>query len=486
MPDPRLTLDAETMRTMGYRTVDALVEMLCDESVPALRRATPAEMAARVAPEAPAAGRDFDAILGDLRETVLPYMSRLDHPGYFAFIPACGTWPGALGDLIASALNIYAGSWMESAGPSRLELVVMDWFKDWIGYPSDAAGLLLSGGSAANLTALACAREAQPPIRRGREVLYVCDQAHSSVGRAARVLGLRPAQVRVVASDARHGMRLDALAAAIEADVRAGRRPLAVVASAGSTSTGAVDDLPGIAALCREHDAWLHVDGAYGAFAALTDRGRAALRGLDLADSVTLDPHKWLYQPFECGGLLVRDGALLRRAFEVVPDYLRDAAVRDAEVNFCDLGLQLSRGCRALKVWCSLQFFGLDAFRAAIDRCLDLAAGAERHVRQHPELELLSPAQLGIVCFRRRGFPGDDEDEVAERNAKLVSAFAATGEGLVSSTRLRGRYAVRLCVMNHTSTARNVTRVLDWFAEAPLPACARRAEDPAPRAALAA
>lgn len=466
--DP-LALDAETMRALGHRTVDALVDMLCDPATPALRRATPEEMARRVPPEAPPGPRDFDALLGELREQVFPYMSRLDHPGYFAFIPACGTWPGALGDLLASALNIYAGSWMEAAGPSHLELIVLDWFKDWVGYPSEAAGVLVSGGSAANITALACARDALLGSMTDRMVAYVSDQAHSSVARAARLLGFRSDQVRVLPSDERQRMRPDALAAAIDADARAGREPLFVLAAAGSTNTGAVDPLPELAELCRARGAWLHVDGAYGAFAALTDRGREALRGIELADSITLDPHKWLYQPFECGALLVRDGRLLSRAFAISPDYLKDATVEAGEVNFCDLGLQLSRSTRALKVWLSVQYFGLDAFRTAVDRCLDLAVHAEGRVAAHPELELMSPASLGIVCFRRRARPGESEDETARRNAALVADFEATGQGLVSSTRLRGHYAIRLCVMNHTSGAHDVDRVLDWFAGAPEP-----------------
>jgi glutamate/tyrosine decarboxylase-like PLP-dependent enzyme len=467
------------MRGLGHRTVDALVDMIVDPGTPALRRATPGEMARRVDGERSEGPRDFDALLEELRTDVFPFMSRLDHPGYFAFVPACGTWPGALGDFLAAGLNIYAGSWMEAAGPSRVELVVLDWFKDWIGYPRAAAGVLTSGGSAANMTALACAREALLGAMTDRVVVYVADQAHSSVARAARLLGLRSDQVRVLPTDERQRMRPDALAAAIDADAAAGREPLFVAAAAGSTNTGAVDPLPEIAAICRERGAWLHVDGAYGAFATLCERGAEALRGIELADSVTLDPHKWLYQPFECGALLVRDGSLLRRAFEIVPDYLKDAAVETDEVNFCDLGLQLSRSSRAIKIWLSIRYFGLGAFRESVDRCFDLALHGERHVQQRAELEVMCPASLGIFCFRRRGEDGESEDEIARRNAALVSAFEATGQGLVSSTRLRGRYAIRLCAMNHTSAAGDVERVLDWFAEAEPPGAEPDAADKA-------
>jgi aromatic-L-amino-acid/L-tryptophan decarboxylase len=234
-----------------------------------------------------------------------------------------------------------------------------------------------------------------------------------------------------------------------------------VSASGGATNTGVVDPLDELADVCRAHGVWLHVDAAYGGFAALTERGRAALRGIGRADSIALDPHKWLYQPIECGALLVRQGAQLRRAFEIVPDYLKDAEVAEGEVNFADLGLQLTRGWRALKIWLSIQTLGLDAFRTAIDCSLDLAVLAQAHIEATPELELLSPARLGIVCFRRR------LDEA--RNAALVARLEATGEAFVSSTRLHGEYAIRLCVLNHTSTAADVEWVLDWFAHADVP-----------------
>ncbi|MDX6706483.1 MAG: aromatic-L-amino-acid/L-tryptophan decarboxylase [Solirubrobacteraceae bacterium] len=463
-----LALDAETMRAVGHQTVDMLVDMLCDAQAPALIRASPQEMARRVDAAAPEQPRPFPELLDQLRNDVLPFMSRLQHPRYFAYIPTCGTFPGALGDLIDSALGVDVGSWTQSAGPSRLELVVLDWFKDWIGYPPEAAGILVSGGSAANMTALACAREALLGPMTDRVVAYVSDQTHSSLARAARALGFRPEQVRVLPTDDRYRLTPETVAAAMDADAAAGLQPLLVTAAAGSTSTGAVDHLAGLAEVCRERGAWLHVDAAYGGFAALTERGRAQLAGIELADSVTLDPHKWLYQPIECGSLLVRDGALLTRAFEITPDYLADTMV-EQEVNFADRGLQLTRSGRGLKLWLSIGHFGLSAFRRAIDRSLDLALLAQRHVEESDELQLMSPAQLGVLCFRRN-VPGADEDEIAQVNGALVQRYGASGDGLVSSTRLRGVYAIRLCVMNHTSTEDDVRKVLDWFVQAPRPA----------------
>ena len=481
--DP-LEVDPETMRLLGYQVVDWLVDRAQGRrDEPVIRRASSADMARRVPGTAPGSGQDLDEILRHLGEDVLPFRSRIDHPRYLAYVPGEGTWPGALGDLIASTYNIDVGNWMESAGPSRLETVVLRWFADWIGYPAESAGVLVSGGSAANLTAMACAREALVGAMSGELVAYVSEQGHSSLARAARVLGFGPEQVRVLPVDDTFRMRTDALEAAITADLAAGRRPLVVLAVAGTTNTGAVDDLPELAQVCGRYGVWLHVDGAYGAFAALTERGREALAGLELADSVTLDPHKWLYQPFECGALLVRRGHLLKEAFEIHPSYLQDTTARDGATNYADHGLQLTRMSRALKIWMSLQYFGVDAFAAAIDRAMDLAEHAQRVIEAAPDLELLAPATLGIVGFRRHPPGRDDEEDLECANATLITDLAESGEGLVSSTRLRGRYAIRLCVLNHGTTTSDVDRVLDWLQTATFPHAAQAAS-PATDAAV--
>ena len=468
--DP-LEVDAETMRRLGYQVIDWLVERATGrDAEPVIVRATPEEMARRIPAAAPRSGSDLSSILEHLGTDVLPFRSRIDHPRYLAYVPGEGTWPGALGDLIAATYNIDVGNWMESAGPSQLEATVLRWFAEWIGYPPEAQGVLVSGGSAANLTAMACAREALVGAMRDDVVAYVSEQGHSSLARGARVLGFGPRQVRVLPVDEQHRMRVDALAAAVDADLASGLRPLIVLAVAGTTNTGSVDDLPALARICRERGIWLHVDGAYGAFAALTARGRQALAGIELADSVTLDPHKWLYQPFECGAVLVREGHLLREAFEIHPTYLQDTRANDGEVNFAENGLQLTRMSRAVKLWTSISYFGVDAFTAAIDRAMELAERAQDYVARSRELELLSPATLGIVCLRRHPGGRDDERDLERINAHLVSGLAESGEGLVSSTRLVGRYAVRVCVLNHSTSRDDVERVLRWLEDAPLPA----------------
>ncbi|MDX6533403.1 MAG: hypothetical protein QOF68_1147 [Gaiellales bacterium] len=462
-PDQRspLALDAEEMRRQGYRAVDMLVDRLTGDPGPVVRSASQDELRRRLESPPPEHPVAFDEVLADLERDVLPFVARLSHPGYLAFIPGEGTWPGALGDLIASALNVDTCWWLGAAGPTVLELVVIDWFKQWVGYPPEASGLLVSGGSAANITALACARESLLGPMDDSAVAYMSDQTHSSVARAARVLGFRPDQVRIIPSDQQMRMRTDALRGAIDHDLAAGRRPLAVIANAGATGAGAIDPFAELAEICREHDTWLHIDAAYGGFAVLSERGKAALAGIELADSISLDPHKWLYQPIEAGALLVRDGSRLRDAFEISPDYLKEVQAVSREVNFSDLGIQLTRTCRAIKLWVSLRTLGVSAFREAIDTCLDLAQAAQQRIERSQSLELMTPASLGVVTFRRRPGGIDDEETLDRVNAELVDQLEAGGEVFVSTTRVRGRLAVRLCILNHSTSMSEVDRAIE-------------------------
>ena len=464
--DP-LALSPERMREMGYAVVDMLVARIAalrDE--PVLQTDTLVAMRDRLGDGPANAGpTDFDALLARHDRDVLPVVCHFDHTRFFGYIPGAGTWPAALGDLIAAATNIDAGSWREAVGPSTLELVVLDWFRDWIEYPESAAGVLVGGGSAANLTAIACAREALIGPMSPRIVMYTSDQTHSSVARAARHLGFRPDQLRVLPTDDAFRLRPRDVAAAIDADLAADRLPFLVSANAGTTNTGAVDPIGELAVVCHDRGVWLHVDGAYGAFAVLTERGRAQMPDLGVADSVTLDPHKWLAMPFEVGCLVVREGRLLERAFELHPEYLQEGGEHTG-VNFADRGLQLTRASRAIKVWLAIETFGLDAFRATIDRAIDQTLAAQARIEADPRLELVTPASLGVVTFRRRGQAGESALATDRRNEAIVQSLAAGGEVLVTSTTIRGRYAIRLCVLNHTTTSDDVGFAVDRVADA--------------------
>ena len=402
---------------------------------PPIRTGTPAELDALLREPPPEAPGDVDAALDLLAGEVLTRMQHGDHPRFFARVPSPSNGVSALGDALAAGFNAFAGSWAGGSGPAALELVVLDWLRELCGLAPGTEGILVSGGSVAALTALAAARHESPG-----DVAYVSDQTHASNTRALRILGVP--HIRVLPSD--DGFRLPpaALRAALADDRAAGLTPFCVIATAGTTNTGAVDPLGELADLCAGEGLWLHVDGAYGAPAALTGRGRALLAGAERADSLSLDPHKWLFQPYEAGCLLVRRPGALQRTFAMAPEYLRD--VLGDEVNFRDRGPQLSRGARAIKLWLSFKAFGVAAIRAGIERGMELAERAEAALEAAGGWEIVTPAQLAIVTFRAEG--GDAV------NAALTQRAVADGYAAPSSTVLRGRTVLRLCTINPRTT----------------------------------
>ncbi|HEY0021964.1 MAG TPA: aminotransferase class V-fold PLP-dependent enzyme [Longimicrobium sp.] len=462
-----LELSPDEMRALGYRAVDMMVAHLAalpDE--PVFGTATRAEMEARLREPPPAEGRGWEAVLQRVGDEVFPPMTHLTHPRFFAYVPGPSNFVGAIADALASGFNPFVGAWAMSPGAAQVELVTADWLREALGMPSTAGGLFVSGGSMANLTALAVARHKRLGDDASRGVIYCSDQTHTAVDRGARVLGFRPDQVRKLAPDEQYRLDVDDLAAAMDADAAAGLQPFCVVANAGTTSTGAVDPLAEIAELCRARGVWMHVDGAYGAAAALTDEGRAALHGIGEADSVALDAHKWLFQPVECGCVLVRQAEDLKDTFRIVPAYLRDNDLSAEEVNFRDWGVQLTRGFRALKLWMTIQVFGMDAIRQAIARGMRLAEVAEEEIRSLADWEIVTPAQLGVVTFRHRpnGIDGAEADDLQRR---IAAGLAADGYALLSTTELRGRTVLRLCTINPRTTAeemRRTVRTLDRIA----------------------
>ena len=437
-----LSLPPDEMRRLGYRVVDRIVEHY--ERVgelPPLRVGEAAELRAALGGPAPEEPGDPDAALDALFEQVLPFIQHPDHPRFFARIGSPGNFPAVLADTAAAGFNVFAGSWTGGSGPATVELVVLDWLRELCGLPDGTEGVLVSGGSVGSLVALAAARTARFGDHTPDEaVAYVSSEGHASIPRALRVLGLRHEVV-----PARDDCRLaaDDVRAAIEADRAAGRVPFCVVATAGTTSTGAIDPLRELAQL----GLWLHVDGAYGAPAVLC----GALSGLEHADSLVLDPHKWLFQPYEAGCVLVREPGLLERTFALSGVYLRDT--EGGEVDFRDRSVQLTRTSRALKLWLSIRIFGLAAFREAVAHGIALAEHAEALLRSRPGWEVVSPAQLAIVCFRREG---DDAHQTAIAEAMVRDGFAAP-----STTVLGGRVALRLCTINPRTTFDDIERTVE-------------------------
>jgi glutamate/tyrosine decarboxylase-like PLP-dependent enzyme len=440
------------MREFGHRVVDIIVdhiETLRDRKVSIQKPRVELDALIGTFSDAPASPDDVLAIV---ERNVMGAVTAVDHPRFYAFVPGPGSFVGSMADALASGFNVFAGHWLAASGPGAVELQTVDLLRQTCGFPDGAGGLFVSGGSMANLSGLATARAVKLGGPDPSAIVYLSDQAHSSVAKALRVLGFAGSQVRPVAVDDALCMDAGALENAIAADRRQGLKPFCVVASAGTTNTGAVDPLERIAATCSTNDMWLHVDGAYGAAAALTERGRTALRGLELADSIALDPHKWLFQPFEIGCVLVRDMRHLRQAFAVHPEdnasYLADVGrMAEREVVFYEHGIQLTRSFRALKLWMSLRVFGLAAFRATIDRGIALAEEAEAMLRADERWDVVTPAQLAVVTFAPR-LTGLTLAEANARVERAVERLTADGYAMVTSTQVRDRVVLRFCLIH--------------------------------------
>ena len=446
------------MQRLGRRVADLVAEHLATiRSEPVIDSRPRAELNRALLVSPPSHPSSFESIVETLEEHVFPYHAREPHPGFMAYVPSCPTFPALLGDWIATGYNFYAGVWPVAAGPNQIEMVVLEWIREWLDLSPQASGLLVSGGSVANLTALVAARHAA--ITRGADLarltVYTTAQAHSSVVRAAWIAGIPRDNVRLVEMDELFRLRPDSLSGAIAADRKAGMSPCTVVASAGTTNTGSVDPIEDISVICRRESIWLHIDAAYAGFAALTEEGKKMLGRMDLADSVTLDPHKWLFVPFECGCLMVRDPSLLRDAFHIWPEYLKDVEAGEEEVNFADRGVQLTRYSRALKIWVSVNYFGTELLASAIQDAMDRARLLESLVAASSDFEPLCPAQFGIFCFRAN--PGNVSDgELDALNERINARVVAGRRFLISSTKLHGRFSLRICTLGFRTTRNDI------------------------------
>ena len=458
-----LDLDHATMKRLGNQVVDLVAGHLAtirDEPVIASAPRHDLNSALLVSP--PREGTDFDSIIATLRKNVFPYHAREPHPGFLAYVPSCPTFPAVLGDWIATGYNFFAGVWPVAAGPNEIEMVVLEWFREWMGMPAGSSGLLTSGGSAANMTAVVAARHAavESGCDINKLVVYTSAQAHSSVVRAAWIAGIQRDNVRVVEMDEMFRMIVEDLATKVQADRRSGLSPFLVVASAGTTNTGSVDPLHPIADFCERESLWMHVDAAYAGFASLTGEGKRMLSGIERADSLTLDPHKWLFVPFECGCLMMKDPSKLEQAFRIMPEYLKDVEPGDEEVNFADRGEQLTRYSRALKIWMSVTYFGTSALSAAIADAMDRARLLESLVAASADFEVLCPAQFGILCFRARP-AGIAETDLNGLNSRINSKVVGEGRFLISSTQLRDRFSLRICSLGFRTTDKDIRELFE-------------------------
>ncbi|MDR7447177.1 MAG: pyridoxal-dependent decarboxylase, partial [Armatimonadota bacterium] len=434
------------------------------ERYPVLSRAQPGQLRSALPASPPFEPEPFEAVWEDFQRVVLPAVTHWNHPAFLAYFAITGSAPGVLGEMLSAALNVNGMLWRTCPAATELEQVALDWLRQMLGLP-EQFGVIMDTASVATLCAVAAAREAlrldirtrgmagRPDLPRLR--LYTSEQAHSSVEKAAIVLGLGQEGVRKVPTDEDYRMRPDALEDAIREDVRAGWRPVCVVATVGTTSTTSVDPVDEIAAVCERYGVWLHVDAAYGGAAAILPEMRWVLRGCERADSFLVNPHKWLFTPIDCTAFYTRRPDVLRGAFSLVPAYLQ-TPVADA-VNFMDYGIQLGRRFRALKLWMVIRMFGVRGLQEALRGHLELARQFADWVDASEEFERVAPVPFSTVCFRHRA-PGLAAEEANRFNERLLEAVNATGEAYLSHTVLRGRYVLRLAVGNLRTQLRHVRR----------------------------
>jgi aromatic-L-amino-acid decarboxylase len=453
LPHDPLAMDPAEMRRLGYWVVDRVVEHFehgADD--PAVLVGDPLQLQTALGGPVPAGPGDPEAAMKTLVDIALSHMQHGDHPRYFARVPGPSSYAGVLGEWLGTGFQTIAASWVGGSGPATVELVVCEWLRALLGLPEATEGVLLSGGSMANITGLVAVRTVL-----GDGVIYLSDQTHSSIERGLRALGLPDEHLRVLPSDERLRLPLDGLRSAIAEDRAAGRRPLMVVATGGTTNTGTVDQLPELADLCAAQDLWFHVDGAYGGPAALCDPGRRVLAGIERADSVVLDPHKWLFQPYDIGCLLVTRPGVLERAYAMNPEYLLDVTARPGEVDLRNRSLELTRRSRALKLWLTFRTYGTARLSQAIERGIALAEYAEQLLGEDPRWEVVTPAQLGIVTFAGRNATSAD-------HAAAAAALTADGYAAVTTTVLQGRSVLRLCTINPRTTEADIAGTLDRLA----------------------
>ena len=424
-----------------------------------------AELCRALREPAPQHGAALEPLLDQLFRDGIPRSFTAPGPGYLAYIPGGGIFPAALADFIADTTNRYTGVWQAAPALVQLEANALDWLRDWMGFPPEARGLFTTGGSMATFNAIVCARERHLRDEIRRAVLYTSDQGHHSILKSAKLAGIMPDRARGIDSDVRFRMRLDRLEEAIAADRRNGLTPFAVVSSAGTTNTGAVDPLEGINGVCAREGLWHHIDGAYGAFFYLDESVRDTLRGLPDADSLTLDPHKGMFLPYGTGALLVRDGAALRAAHEATADYLPAMPHPEDFYDPSQHGPELSRGFPGLRVWLSVKLFGAAAFREAIAEKRALTLDARRRVGELPGIVIDAEPDLSLFAFHLT-WPGASRADEDAATRALMEKTTQRGRVMVTGCTAHGRALGRVCVLSFRTHQPQIDALVEDMAAA--------------------
>ena len=437
-------LSIEEMKAYGYKIVDLIAEHWATlEDKKPVTSASRKEMDSIFLQEAPENGTPANDVLDFVMQNVVPYSNVISHPKFYSFVPGPSNFISTMADSLATGFNIFSGGWIVSPAAAELEIVTMNWLLKMYGFPvRDGGGIFTSGGSMANLTALVTARRIKCGDDFSKAVIYLSDQAHSSNIKAIRVLGFKKEQIRILPTDLEFRISINKLKNAIAKDRLEGLQPFCFIASAGTTNTGTVDPLDEIANICEEENLWFHIDGAYGGAAILSEKGARALRGIERADSLTVDPHKWFYQPYEIGCLLVKDATWLSGTFSEKPEYLRDIEGNESEINFYDYGIQLTRRFRALKFYMSIKTYGLQTFREAVSYNIKLADDVEKMLRKSRNWEIISPATLAVINFRYNPIGLNlSEPELDKLNQEISKKMMDSKEALLVTTILNKQVA---------------------------------------------
>jgi aromatic-L-amino-acid decarboxylase len=465
-------MDPEELRREGRRVVDWVADYLAHpERHPVLARVRPGEVRDALPADAPEIGEPFDRIFADFERVVVPGLTHWNHPGFFAYFAISASGPGILAEWLAAGLNVQAMLWRTSPAATELEEVALGWLRGLIGLPAAFEGVIYDTASVSTLHALAAAREAAIPGVRERGLrgdvrprVYCSAETHSSIDKAVLTLGLGLDAIRRVPTDAQHAMRADALAAAIDADRQAGATPLAVVATVGTTSSTAIDPVAAIADVCGRSGVWLHVDAAYAGVMAMVPGYEHILAGADRADSLVVNPHKWLFTPFDLSAFYTARMDVVRSAFSLVPEYLRTTEAAPVR-NLMDTGVQLGRRFRALKLWMVLRYFGAAGIRERLVEHCRLARLFASWIQDAPDFDLVADVPFSVVCFRYQPDRSAGPAEVDRVNGRLLDAVNHTGEVFLSHTRLDDRFVIRLAVGNIRTTEQHVARAWQLLRE---------------------
>ncbi|WP_420552934.1 pyridoxal phosphate-dependent decarboxylase family protein [Tenacibaculum aiptasiae] len=456
-------LSLEEMKSYGYKIVDLIAEHwdTLNDKKP-VTSATREEMDNLFLQEAPDKGTNANEVLDFVMNNVMTYSNVISHPKSYSFVPGPSNFISTMADSLATGFNVFSGGWIVSPAAAELEIVTMNWLLKMFNFPvKKGGGIFTSGGSMANLTALVTARRIKCGDDFSKAVIYLSDQAHSSNIKAIRVLGFKKEQIRILPTDIEFRISINKLKNAIAKDRLEGLQPFCFIASAGTTNTGTVDPLDEIADICEEENLWFHIDGAYGGAAILSEKGSKALRGIERADSLTVDPHKWFYQPYEIGCLLVKDASWLSNTFSEKPEYLRDIEGNESEINFYDYGVQLTRRFRALKFYMSIKTYGLDKFKEAVTYNIQLADDVEKLLRKSRNWEIISPATLAVINFRYNPIGLNfSEPEIDALNQEISRRVMDSKEALLVTTILNKQVVLRMCLINPKTTMDDVKETL--------------------------